>query len=133
MSTKAGELQPRWRRVDLAAGWLTVTGTKTDAGARRVKVRPALLDELAAVKARTAFGGADDPVFATRTGKSQRTDNLRERVVSTAVERANQDRAGLDSAAQSVGPRSPVAAPEGLAAECCSSAAFVPCASGLAG
>jgi integrase len=41
----------RWRDVDLAGGWLH-TGSKTDAGWRRVKIRGALRDELLAVRGR---------------------------------------------------------------------------------
>ena len=36
----------RWRDVDLADGWLYVGHAKTDAGVRRIKIRPALRDEL---------------------------------------------------------------------------------------
>jgi integrase len=45
-------LSLRWGDVDLAAGWLTVGDSKTDAGRRRVKIRGALRDELLAVRAR---------------------------------------------------------------------------------
>ena len=41
----------RWRDVDLAGGWLH-TGSKTDAGWRRVKIRGALRDEMLAVRGR---------------------------------------------------------------------------------
>jgi integrase len=41
----------RWHDVDLAGGWLH-TGSKTDAGWRRVKIRGALRDELLAVRGR---------------------------------------------------------------------------------
>ena len=94
---RIGELVAlRWRDVDLAAAWLTVAGTKTDAGARRVKFRPALHDELAAVRARTAFGGARDPVFVTRSGKPHTTDNVRHRVINAAVKTADLQRDKAD-------------------------------------
>lgn len=80
----------RWRDVDLAAGWLRVTDAKTDAGARRVKLRGALRDELAAVKARARYPEPDDYVFATRTGGRSSTDNVRARVVVPTVKRASE-------------------------------------------
>jgi integrase len=46
----------RWRDVDLAAGWLTVGDSKTDAGRRKGKIRGALRDELLAVRARRKVG-----------------------------------------------------------------------------
>ncbi len=51
---RIGELVDlRWRDVDLAAGRLRVGRAKTAAGVRHVRLRPALRDELAALKART--------------------------------------------------------------------------------
>ena len=48
---RLGELcSLRWRDVDLAAGWLTVGESRTDAGVRRVKVRGIVHDELAKIK-----------------------------------------------------------------------------------
>jgi integrase len=79
----------RWRDVDLANGWLRVGEAKTDAGRRRVKVRGALRDELLAVRARTARGAADDFVFATATGGKQSRENVRNRVLKPAAERAS--------------------------------------------
>jgi integrase len=79
----------RWRDVDLAAGWLTVGEAKTDAGLRRVKLRGALRDELAAVRAQA---GNVDPaayVFATSTGRRPGRDNLRNRVLAPAVKLAS--------------------------------------------
>ena len=50
---RIGELcSLRWQDVDLAAGWLTVGESKTDASRRRVKIRDALRDELAAARSR---------------------------------------------------------------------------------
>jgi integrase len=47
----------RWRDVDLAAGWLSVEDSKTDAGRRRVKIRGALKRDLANLPA--WFGGLE--------------------------------------------------------------------------
>jgi integrase len=44
---RIGELLAlRWRDVDLASGWLRVEESKTDAGARSIKIRGALAHEL---------------------------------------------------------------------------------------
>ncbi|MDQ3647474.1 MAG: site-specific integrase [Actinomycetota bacterium] len=87
---RIGELAAlRWHDVDLASGWLHVGDAKTDAGRRRVKVRGALRDELASVKARSGYTAPADPVFATRTGRRSSVDNIRSRVVNPAVEAAS--------------------------------------------
>jgi integrase len=72
----------RWRDVDLAGGWLH-TGSKTDAGWRRVKIRGALRDELLAVRGRQQ----DAYVFPTAKGARMSDDNFRARVLGrpTAV------------------------------------------------
>jgi integrase/recombinase XerC len=79
----------RWRDVDLAGGWLTVGQSKTDAGRRKVKIRPVLRDALAELRA-----GIDPApnalVFGTTAGKSQNPSNVRTRVVAKAVKRANE-------------------------------------------
>jgi integrase len=80
----------RWRDVDLATGWLRVGESKTDAGRRRVKIRPALRKELAAVRARQSQAVSDAFVFATTKGASHSTTNIRKRVLAAAVERANE-------------------------------------------
>jgi integrase len=86
---RLGELLSlRWRDVDLAAGWLKVGEAKTDAGTRRVKIRGALRDELATLKAGT--GG--DPaalVFPTSSGKPISPSNVRNRVLANTIKRAN--------------------------------------------
>ena len=81
-------LNLRWRDVDLAGGWLTVGESKTDAGRRKVKIRPVLRDELLAHKPLDANPGAY--VFGTAAGKRQHPSNVRARVVTKAVERANE-------------------------------------------
>lgn len=78
----------RWRDVDLAAGWLTVGDSKTDAGRRRVKIRGALRDELLAVRSRRTID-QDAYMFPTRTGHRLGADNFRNRVLKPAVARAN--------------------------------------------
>lgn len=80
----------RWRDVDLAAGWLHVEDSKTDAGRRKVKIRGALRDELVRVRANHA--GHVDPdafVFPTATGGRFLTNNVRKRVLAPAVELAS--------------------------------------------
>jgi integrase len=74
----------RWRDVDLAGGWLH-TGSKTDAGHRRVKVRGALRDELLALRGRHQDAPQSAYVFATRTGGQMSPDNFRSRVLRAAV------------------------------------------------
>jgi integrase len=87
---RIGELcSLRWRDVDLANGWIHVGESKTDAGRRRVKIRGALRDELAAASARTERLDQDGYVFATSTGGRPGRDNIRNRVLAPAVERAS--------------------------------------------
>jgi integrase len=75
--------------IDLAAGWLDIDDAKTDAGRRRVKVRGALHDELASVKADAAPG--QRLAFPTRTGGPMSPDNFRNRVLAAVVKRANEN------------------------------------------
>jgi integrase len=80
----------RWSEVDLPSRWLRVserTGKKTDASARNVKIRRALLDELLAVRARTEVD-QNAYVFPTRTGRRQSEDKVRT-MLGNAVKRAN--------------------------------------------
>lgn len=78
----------RWGDVDLAGGWITVRKSKTDAGRRKVKIRPVLRDVLLAHKPLDA--SADGYVFGTAQGKQQNPSNIRARVIAKAVERANE-------------------------------------------
>jgi integrase len=88
---RIGELcQLRWRSVDLANGWLVVDDAKTDAGRRRVKIRGALRDVLAEVRARAGRVNPDDYVFATRTGARPSRDNVRNRVLAPAARLATE-------------------------------------------
>jgi integrase len=87
---RIGELLAlRWRDVDLAAGRLRVRGAKTDAAVRDVRLRPALRDELAAIKA-GLHGDQRAFVFATSNGKSTNATAVRTRVLTPAVKRSNQ-------------------------------------------
>lgn len=87
---RVGELCAlRWRHVDLAAGRLRVVDSKTDAGVRLVDLLPALRDELLAHKAASARTGADELVFPTLGGRARDPNNVRERVLRPALERAN--------------------------------------------
>jgi integrase len=93
---RIGELcSLRWRDVDLAAGWLTVGESKTDAGRRRVKIRGALRDELLAARARRTIG-QDAYVFPTRTGRRQYESKVRTATLGSAVKRANENLAARD-------------------------------------
>jgi integrase len=106
---RIGELlELRWRDVDLAAGWLTVRDAKTDAGVRKVKIRPALRDELLAHKASTAHDSAAAFVFGTSEGKRQSAGNVRVRVLAKALERAD-ERLGKGGS-----PPLPAVTPHGL-------------------
>jgi integrase len=88
---RLGELlELRWRDVDLANGWLYVGKSKTDAGSRRVKIRPALRDALLELKARAGNPRPTAYVFATANGHKQSAGNVRNRVFAKAVERANE-------------------------------------------
>lgn len=81
----------RWRDVDLDARWLRVGEAKTDAGTRRIRLRPALEAELERVRHARAGADPDGFIFATSTGKRQSSDNPRSRVIAASVERANKN------------------------------------------
>jgi integrase len=80
----------RWRDVDLAAGWLHVEDSKTDAGRRKVKLRGGLRDELLAVKMRLEEIDQDGFVFPTSTGAMFTANNIRKRVLAPAVKQASE-------------------------------------------
>jgi integrase len=87
---RLGELLAlRWRDADLAAGRLRITDAKTAAGVRDVRLRPALRDELAALKA-NGNPRPDELVFATTTRKAVGASNLRRRVLAPAIKLANE-------------------------------------------
>jgi integrase len=88
---RAGELcNLRWRDVDLANGRIRIARSKTQAGLREIVLLPLLRDELSAHKARAYRSGPDDPVFPTGTGGHRDKDNLRNRILASAVKRADQ-------------------------------------------
>ncbi len=78
----------RWRDVDLAAEWLVVRSSKTDAGMRRVELLPVLRDEIATYKA-GIVAHPDSRVFATSTGRAMNPSNVRNRILAPSIERAN--------------------------------------------
>jgi integrase len=68
--------------------------SKTDAGRRKIKVRPVLRDALLELRAATPSQpppqNGDPLVFGTAQGKPQNPSNVRKRVVARTVERANE-------------------------------------------
>ena len=91
---RVGELcDLRWRDVDLAGGRITIGKTKTDAGERRIDMLPLLRDELTTHRMTTRGGtSATDYVFATTTGRRRDKDNIRNRILTPAIRRADQQR-----------------------------------------
>jgi integrase len=79
-----------WRDVDLANGRIHIGRSKTQAGLREITLLPILRDELAAHKARAYRARPDDLVFPTGTGGLRDKDNLRNRILAAAVDRADQ-------------------------------------------
>lgn len=79
-----------WRDVDLANGRVHIGRSKTQAGLREITLLLVLRDELAAHKARAYRSGPDDLVFPTGTGGLRNKDNLRNRMLAAAVDRADQ-------------------------------------------
>jgi integrase len=88
-------LSLRWRHVNLPARTLLVAAAKTDAGERVIDLRPALVDELLSLRARSG-GQPGAYVFATATGGKQSASNVRNRLLADAVEQANVKLAALD-------------------------------------
>ncbi len=87
---RIGELlELRWRDVDLAAGRLRIGRAKTAAGQRDVRLRPVLREELATLKARR-MPRPEALVFPTSTGAQQNAENVRNHILSPAVEKANE-------------------------------------------
>ena len=87
---RIGELiELRWADVDLATGRLTIRAAKTDAGRRVIDLLPALRDELAALKAGASVNSAAR-VFPTASGGPMNPSNIRNRILTPAVERANE-------------------------------------------
>jgi integrase len=80
----------RWRQVDLASGRITVGDTKTEAGAREIKLLPILRDELDHYKLARERTGPNDHVFTTANGRPRDRNNARQRVIAPVVERADE-------------------------------------------
>lgn len=59
--------------------------SKTYAGMRRVKIRPALREELLALKAASHRTAPSDHVFGTSNGKAHSQSNIRNRVLAKAA------------------------------------------------
>lgn len=79
-----------WRHVDLVNGRIRVERSKTGAGLREIDLMPLLRDTLLAHRDNARTASPDDPVFPTRTGRHRDKDNLRFRVLTPALERADE-------------------------------------------
>ena len=87
------------RHVNLARGELVVVESKTDAGRNRVvDLTPALREELALWLDRSPWKAPTDLVFATAKGGPDNRQNVRQRLLVPAIERANRSLAkeGID-------------------------------------
>jgi integrase len=80
----------RWRQVDLASGRITIGDTKTEAGARDVRLLPILRDELDQYKLARGRTGPNDHVFTTAKDQPRDRNNARQRVIVPVVERADE-------------------------------------------
>jgi Phage integrase family len=81
----------RWRDIDLQQGSLSVVGSKTAAGERRVSLEPELVQLLREHKIASKWSQPDDFVFPGRIRNRPRERNsVRTRVLYPAVERANE-------------------------------------------
>ena len=87
---RLGELTTtfEWEDLDLAANWIDVTEAKTDAGRRKVKVRPILHDILSERKASLPPELRTGLVYSTRTGRPHSPSNVR-RMLAVVCKRAN--------------------------------------------
>lgn len=82
-------LELRWRDVNIPRGTLTVGRSKTDAGIRVVDLTPALRDDLALWRDRSKHGAPNDLVFPTLKGGVDNRQNVRRRLLLSAIEKAN--------------------------------------------
>lgn len=75
-----------------------MVASKTDAGVRTVDLTPALRDELATYLDRSPWKKPTDLIFPTRNGRKGNRNNVRRRLLLTAIERANKKlaEAGID-------------------------------------
>lgn len=81
----------RWQDVDLGEGRLWIAQAKTDAGVREVDLSPRLKEILAEHRRRTDYCSVGDFVFATGRGGRENPSNVRNRMLSTALDRANEE------------------------------------------
>lgn len=98
-------LDLRWRDVSLDGRRLQVAASKTDAGIREVDLTPGLRDLLAERRVESSFTKPTDFVFATREGHRDNPSNVRNRLLKTAVERANETL--LTEGREPIGPVTP--------------------------
>jgi integrase len=81
------------QHVNLATGTIHVRDSKTEAGVRKVDIRPRLLDDLSGYRAALGDAEMDSPAFPTNTSRRRTKDNVRSRIVLPVLARANQVRA----------------------------------------
>jgi integrase len=82
--------------IDLAKARFYVNDSKTPAGIREVDIHPRLLEELTTYAAYRPPAPGDAPAFPTRTGNRRNKDNVRLRLITPVVARANEIRAAED-------------------------------------
>jgi integrase len=83
---RIGELcQLAWGDVDLDGGWLHVRRSKTPAGIRQIRIRPALEAELRRARDKASGTNPESPVFPTSTGFHPHQANIRDRVLKPAA------------------------------------------------
>lgn len=92
--------------VDLVHAKLFVRDSKTEAGVREVDMSPRLVREVAAYFATRPDAAPTEPAFPTLTGGRRDKDNIRNRVVTPIVDRANRarEKAGLPPIGVAVTP-----------------------------
>ena len=64
--------------------------SKTDAGVRQIRLRPALREELVLYRSQAEFADPDDYVFPTAKGGKDDRNNVRQRLILPAVKKANE-------------------------------------------
>jgi len=95
---RLGELLAlRWQDVDLADGWLSIGRSKTDAGTRKVKIRPALRDALSELKAGAGNARPNALVFPTSKNRPHSQSNVR-RTMALVAARADERLAEAEQA-----------------------------------
>jgi integrase len=88
---RAGEhTSLRWGDVDLINDRIQIGRSKTRAGLREIHLLPILTKTLTAHKQAATNTAAGDLVFVNRDGTARDKNNLRNRVLAPAIERANE-------------------------------------------